>query len=189
MTSSNGNIFRVTCSYCGEPVNSPHKGERRGALICAWMNGRVNIREVGDLRRHRTHYDVTVMNVGNPILEIIRRKDLYWWDDIFPWNRSCCNLRNPFDTHYNIKIYEFFNHSFNFYSHWTKLKKRYHVSNYCRCGISWYGGIMSNFICIVYGEPSTNCDLSLLLLTQIVIADPDYQLHRMNMNEWICMMI
>ena len=47
------------------PVNSPHKGQWRGvlmfSLICAWINGGVNNREAGDLRRYRTHYDVTVM--------------------------------------------------------------------------------------------------------------------------------
>ena len=47
------------------PVNSPHKGQWRGALmfslICAWINGWVNNREAGDLRRHRAHYDVSVM--------------------------------------------------------------------------------------------------------------------------------
>ena len=47
------------------PVNSPHKGQWRGALmfslICVWINGRVNNREAGDLRRDRAHYDVTVM--------------------------------------------------------------------------------------------------------------------------------
>ena len=47
------------------PVNSPHKGEWRGALmfsfICARMNGWVNNHEAGDLRRHRAHYDITVM--------------------------------------------------------------------------------------------------------------------------------
>ena len=38
------------------PVNSRHKGQWRGALmfslICAWINGGVNNREAGDLRRH-----------------------------------------------------------------------------------------------------------------------------------------
>ena len=38
------------------PVNSPHKGQWRGALmislICAWINGWLNNREPGDLRRH-----------------------------------------------------------------------------------------------------------------------------------------
>ena len=47
-------------------VNSPHKGHGRGALmlslICAWIKGWVNNREAGDLRRHRTHYDVIVMH-------------------------------------------------------------------------------------------------------------------------------
>ena len=69
MTSSNGNIFRVTGPLCGEftsPVNSPHKGQWRGALmfslICVWMNGWVNNGEAGDLRRHRGHYDVNIMN-------------------------------------------------------------------------------------------------------------------------------
>ena len=46
-------------------VNSPHKGQWRGALmfslICVWINGWVNNREAGDLRRYRAHYDVTVM--------------------------------------------------------------------------------------------------------------------------------
>ena len=31
------------------------------SLICAWINGWVNNREGGDLRRHRAQYDVTVM--------------------------------------------------------------------------------------------------------------------------------
>ena len=47
------------------PVNSPHKGQWRGALmfslICVWINGWVNNRAAGDLRRYRAHYDVTVM--------------------------------------------------------------------------------------------------------------------------------
>ena len=47
------------------PVNSPHNGQWRGALmftlICARINGWVNNREAGDLRRHRDHYDVNVM--------------------------------------------------------------------------------------------------------------------------------
>ena len=51
------------------PVNSPHKGQWRGALgfslICAWIDGWVNNREGGDLRRHRSHYDVIVMPYHN----------------------------------------------------------------------------------------------------------------------------
>ena len=47
------------------PVNSPHKGQWRGALmfslICAWIHGWVNNGDAGDLRHHSAHYDVTVM--------------------------------------------------------------------------------------------------------------------------------
>ena len=47
------------------PVNSPHKGQWSRALmfslICTWINGWVNNREAGDLRCHRGHYVVTVM--------------------------------------------------------------------------------------------------------------------------------
>ena len=47
------------------PVNSPHKGQWRGALmfssICARINGWVTNREAGDLRRQRAHYDAIVM--------------------------------------------------------------------------------------------------------------------------------
>ena len=56
MTSSNGNIFRVTGHLCGgihrSSVNSPHKGQWRGALmfslIGAWINRWVNNGEAGD---------------------------------------------------------------------------------------------------------------------------------------------
>ena len=51
------------------PVNSPHKGQWRGALmftlICARINGWVNNCEAGDLRRNRAHYDVIVMQSPN----------------------------------------------------------------------------------------------------------------------------
>ena len=66
MTSSNGNIFRVTGLLCGEFTG--HRWiprQWRGALmfylISAWINSWVNNREAGDLRCHRAHYDVSVM--------------------------------------------------------------------------------------------------------------------------------
>ena len=47
------------------PVNSPQKGQWRGALVsslmCTWINAWVNNREAGDLRRNRSHYNVIVM--------------------------------------------------------------------------------------------------------------------------------
>ena len=47
------------------PVDSPHKGQRRGALmfslICAGTNGWANNRYASDLRRRRAHCDDIVM--------------------------------------------------------------------------------------------------------------------------------
>ena len=75
MTSSNGNIFRVTGLLCGELTGHrwiPLKGQWRGtlmfSLICAGIKGWVNNREAGDLRRHRAHYDVTVMTAHSHLI-------------------------------------------------------------------------------------------------------------------------
>ena len=38
------------------------------SLICVWINGWVNNRQAGDLRRHRGHYDVSVMRLGPTVL-------------------------------------------------------------------------------------------------------------------------
>ena len=61
------------------PVNSPHKGQWRRALmfslICVWINGWVNNHEAGYLRRYRAHYEVIVMK--NPCLErLIFKSDI-----------------------------------------------------------------------------------------------------------------
>ena len=65
MTSSNGNVFSVTGLLWGNSTNSPHKDQWRGALIisliCALTYGWVNHRNTDYLRRHRAHYDVTIM--------------------------------------------------------------------------------------------------------------------------------
>ena len=69
MTSSNGNIFRVT-GFCAG--NSPVTGEFPSQRQVTWsfevffdlrleQNGWVNNRGAGDLRRHGAHYDVIVM--------------------------------------------------------------------------------------------------------------------------------
>ena len=58
------------------PVNSPHIGQWRGALmfplICACINCWANSLEAGDLRRHRAHYDVIAMKLPWPHLSQMR---------------------------------------------------------------------------------------------------------------------
>ena len=56
----------VTDVYHRSPMDAPNKGQWHGALmfslICACANGWANNRGAGDLRRHRAHDDVTVIN-------------------------------------------------------------------------------------------------------------------------------
>ena len=68
------------------PVNFPHKGQWRGALmfslIYAWINDWVNNREAGDLRRQHGHYDVIVMVkfqfLGFFLIQIFKHKQVNW---------------------------------------------------------------------------------------------------------------
>ena len=71
MTSSNGNIVRVAGPLCGEftghrwipRTEALWRGVSMFYSICARINASVNNREAGNLRRHRAHYDVIVMNI------------------------------------------------------------------------------------------------------------------------------
>ena len=55
-------------------------------LIYAWTKGGVNNRDAGGLRRHRAHYDVTVMRQKwNMLLQPIWRSDTIYGSPIFKW--------------------------------------------------------------------------------------------------------
>ena len=98
MTSSNGNIFGVTDPLCGEftghrwiPLTKASDAE----LWCflwsapyAWVNNS----EVGDLRRHRAHYDVIVM----PIWQFLTQYSRFWH------KRNQCDLSYPTLSSYII---------------------------------------------------------------------------------------
>ena len=81
--------------FVRSPANSAHKGQWRGALmfslICVWINGWVNNREAGDLRRHCAHYDVIVM-VSNSWLY---RSMVYGdWELTLRFQVICLNRNN-----------------------------------------------------------------------------------------------
>ena len=65
------------------PVNFSHKDQWREALmlslICVWMSGWVKNGEAGDLRRHCTHYDVTVMRKWLPLTLDINKVVIILW--------------------------------------------------------------------------------------------------------------
>ena len=97
MVSSNGNIFRVTGPLCGEftghlwiTLTKVSNAELWCFLWSApWINGWVNTREAGDLRRHRTHYDVIVMMTLPTAFPGVRCDPLVHNSDItFIWHHS-----------------------------------------------------------------------------------------------------
>ena len=70
MTSSNGNIFRATGPLCGEftgdrwiPLTKPVTRSFDVFFDLSWINGWVNNRDAGDLRRRRAHNDLIVMKL------------------------------------------------------------------------------------------------------------------------------
>ena len=71
------------------------------SLIYAWINGWVNNREAGDLRRHRAHYDAIVMNNFNVFAT--KMTLLKMSDDISP------NLTDGY--HYNAIQYNMVLHT------------------------------------------------------------------------------
>ena len=88
-------IFSALLALCeGNPrssVDSPHKGQWRGALmfslICAWTNGWANKREAGDLRRHCSHYDVTVMDwalIRSLVQTLVCHWFRHWFGKLWP---------------------------------------------------------------------------------------------------------
>ena len=88
----NGTIFRVTGPLCGEFTGhrwiprTKSSGEELWCLfICAWTN--VD-RESGDLRRHYTHYDVTVMTGSRLIIP----------PDHWQWKQTRALFTKPMDV-------------------------------------------------------------------------------------------
>ena len=77
MTSSNGNIFRVTGPWLGKStgyrwIPLTKASHRRGSLmfylICTWTNSWTNNRHAGHLRHHRAHYNyLTSTGSGNDL--------------------------------------------------------------------------------------------------------------------------
>ena len=85
------------------PVNSPHKGQWRGALsfslISTRINGWVNNGEASDLRHHRAHYDVTVMSLST-ICQVILSKETQTSSELGSWY-----THSLFSWYYTLAIF------------------------------------------------------------------------------------
>ena len=76
------NIWKCINGLIYQYLNvSPHESQWRGdlmfSLISAWINGWVNNREAGDLRRNCTHHGVTVFFASNDFEHVPDDKTTY----------------------------------------------------------------------------------------------------------------
>ena len=84
MMTSSMETFSALLALCGSPVNSPHKGQWRGALmfslIYAWTSGWENHWDAVDLRCYRAHYDAIVMRCDTDSITV---KSMISWHGMF----------------------------------------------------------------------------------------------------------
>ena len=111
------------------PVNSPHKGQWRGAL----MFSLIHHRGAGDLRRHRAHYDVIVMErlfhtttLYSDILRMVCTKDVNFAPSWMPaiqerylWTSTVHVIQHYGDRRLVVKICVFDNLRGNIMSYMT----------------------------------------------------------------------
>ena len=112
MTLSNGNIFRITGPLCGEFTGHrwiPHKRPVTRSFDVFFNlrlnNGWANIREAGDLRRHRVHYDVTIILLllcVSCILASTKRSIQYQWQHRIPGARLANKISIKFLLHLKL---------------------------------------------------------------------------------------
>ena len=108
LTSSNGNIFRVTGHLCGEFTGPQmnHKGKWRGVLmfsvICVWINSWENNREAGDLICYRAHYDVNVM-LGDEISHPTQNRWSNSWSSVISLMNYVAKWACP--DHRSVHVY------------------------------------------------------------------------------------
>ena len=83
------------------PVDSPHKDQWRGALvislISAWTNGWANNGHAGDLRRHRAHDDVTVVE--------LRGSNAAYQEDNWTWSWKPGQNPDNFKKQTNVSFF------------------------------------------------------------------------------------
>ena len=154
------------------PVNSPHKGQWRGALmfplICAWINGWVNNPEAGDLRRHHAHYDTTVMKkeLGSSANGIFKCN---WWKSFKIW----CKYTSYFSIQLRISQ-QYFRWCYHaclairrhddvvkwkhFPRYWTFVRGIHRSPVNSPHEGQWRGALMFSLICVWINDWVNNCE-------------------------------
>ena len=131
MTSSNGNIFRVTGRLCREiighrwiPLTKAGDAELWCFLWCVpRINGWVNNREAGDLRRYRAHYDFIATIRHN----CDRIQTLYNFLNLARICRSWQDIAT--NETYNLMWFSYWINGFSLFVHTIQLGIHFQMTN------------------------------------------------------------
>ena len=86
MTSSNGNIFRVTDPLWGKSTGHRWRGALMFSLTCTWTNGWASNRDACDMRSHRADYAVVVLVLVTKCMEAGFGHLIIMWSS--EWSKS-----------------------------------------------------------------------------------------------------
>ena len=130
-------------------MNSPHNGQWRGAvmfsLICAWINGWVNNREAGDLRRHGAHCDIIVIFIFYSWCFCIILSVYFLIVSSTLFHVACIQMHMCYAFFWNIKVIHVYVHFYFQLSHclfwlkhcWAHTPIHFHamwlLSVLCKC--------------------------------------------------------
>ena len=124
-------------------VNSPHKGQWRGALmfslIWVWINGWVKNCGAGDLGRHRAHHDVIVMVYACTAASEVASLSGLWFvhnkcsismserQDELLWSQECSGYKPYKHVYGELLLFQFCQ-----CLHWCLLARPY-PDDRCKC--------------------------------------------------------
>ena len=112
--------FRVTGHLCGEFAGHRWNPALMFSLICAWIHSWINNREAGDVRRHRAHYDITLMAlltsndyilppIGRPMWYIVYRSASFGRRLSTDWVRNVA-FCNPYTHWHQLELFDYCQH-------------------------------------------------------------------------------
>ena len=91
------------------PVDSPHKGQWRGALMFSLISTWANNWDTGDLRCHHAHYDITAMKRHPIVCPRSQAIECLLW--VFWWKLPCSKRTTLFCCAFTAQFIQLYDNS------------------------------------------------------------------------------
>ena len=155
-------------------MNSSHKGQWRGALvfslICVWINGWVNNRDAGDLRRYSTHYDVIVMEMIARLLPPSENHRFPQWPCTCPNKQVIIFYNSCYDFLCNTCFHVYADTMCKYDAECISMFKIFHIlyeMKYIKC-LKWNWKLSNSFLSATEWAP---CAMPPYKWTMLIRAD------------------